>query len=106
VLPSGTSLPIKTATNYNGPEDSRTVAPPYPEQFVDLALRAAEALGVRLGGVDLVAGEEDLVVLEVNPTPGLSHHYNVADPERAPHIAAAILDALLAAGDRGGRPAG
>ena len=101
VLPSGTSVTIKTATNYNGPEETLTVFPPYPEALVMFAQQAVAALGIRLGGVDLIAGEEDPVVLEVNPIPGLTHHYNVADAQRARHIAVPILDALLGAGDRG-----
>ncbi len=102
VLPSGTTVTIKTATNFNGPEETLTVFPPYPEPVVGLAQQAAAALGIRLGGVDLMAGQEDPVVLEVNPIPGLTHHYNVADAQRAPRIAVPILDALLGAGDRCG----
>ena len=96
VLEAGASVTIKTVTNYNGPEECLTVPPPYPEGMVALAQRAASALEVRLGGVDLVADDEaNAVVLEVNAIPGLTHHYNVADPAQAPHIAVPILASLL-----------
>jgi D-alanine-D-alanine ligase-like ATP-grasp enzyme len=36
------------------------------------------------------------VVLEVNPIPGLQHHYNVADPETATAVAVPVLEALFA----------
>jgi D-alanine-D-alanine ligase-like ATP-grasp enzyme len=36
------------------------------------------------------------VVLEVNPIPGLQHHYNVADPEAATAVAVPVLEALFA----------
>jgi D-alanine-D-alanine ligase-like ATP-grasp enzyme len=99
VLAPGASVTIKTVTNYNGPEECLTVPPPYPEVMVTLARRAAAALAVRLGGVDLVADEEaNAVVLEVNAIPGLTHHYNVADAVRAQHIAVPILASLLQAG--------
>jgi predicted nucleotidyltransferase len=36
------------------------------------------------------------VVLEVNPIPGLQHHYNVAEPEAATRVAIPVLEALFA----------
>jgi cyanophycin synthetase len=106
VLEPAASVTIKTVTNYNGPDECLTVPPPYPEGLVTLARRAASALEVRLGGVDLVADDAaDAVVLEVNAIPGLTHHYNVADPARAPRIAVPILASLLhAAGTSGAAP--
>jgi D-alanine-D-alanine ligase-like ATP-grasp enzyme len=60
-------------------------------------------VGVRLAGVDIVApgvdrslAASDGVVLEVNPIPGLQHHYNVADAEAATPVAVPVLEALFA----------
>jgi D-alanine-D-alanine ligase-like ATP-grasp enzyme len=36
------------------------------------------------------------VVLEVNPIPGLHHHYNVAEPEAATPVAVLVLERLFA----------
>jgi len=64
---------------------------------------AAAAVGVRLAGVDVVAPDIERslassngVVLEVNPIPGLHHHYNVAEPEAATPVAVRVLEALFA----------
>ena len=64
---------------------------------------AAAAVGVRLAGVDVVAPDIERslassngVVLEVNPIPGLHHHYNVAEPEAATPVAVLVLEALFA----------
>ena len=64
---------------------------------------AAATLGVRLAGVDVVAPDVETplvasggVVLEVNPIPGLQHHYNVAEPEAATPVAVPVLEALFA----------
>lgn len=105
VLAEGQSAPVKTATNYNGPEDNETVERPYPDSLVEAARRSALALGVRLAGVDIVTtdparplAEVDGVVLEVNPVPGLLHHVNVAEPENKTWVATEILRALLGSG--------
>jgi D-alanine-D-alanine ligase-like ATP-grasp enzyme len=99
VLPAGAAITVKTATNYNGPHQTETVRPPYPDAFVAPARGAAAAVGVRLAGVDLLAGGHGApAILEVNPTPGLTHHYNVADAAQAGRIAVPILAKLLQEG--------
>jgi cyanophycin synthetase len=102
VLSEGETVVIKTATNYNGPRETETVYGA-TDGLDDAARTAAAALGTRLAGVDIVSSnparplqETGGVVLEVNPIPGLTHHYNVADPSRARRIAVPILRALLA----------
>lgn len=102
VLPAGESVVFKTATNYNGPGQTQTLRPPYPEPLTDAARQAAAAVGARLAGVDIVTGDptrplEDVggVVLEVNARPALSHHYNVADAAGTTPIAVPILRKLL-----------
>ncbi len=101
VLADGESAVIKTATNYNGPEETETVDGPAPG-LADASRCAARALGVRLAGVDIVTtdpvkplAETGGIVLEANPVPGLTHHYNVADSAGATRIAVPILRALL-----------
>jgi D-alanine-D-alanine ligase-like ATP-grasp enzyme len=102
VLGDGESVVIKTATNYNGPRETETVRGLVPAGLRDAATAAAAALGVRLAGVDIVMSdparplaEGGGVVLEANPVPGLTHHYNVADAAGATRIAVPILRALL-----------
>jgi cyanophycin synthetase len=101
---AGESVVIKTATNYNGPRETTVVPEPWPEPFVDAACRSAAALGVRLGGVDVVApsaasvsGVVPCVVLEVNAVPALTHHYNVAAAGVGEPVATRVLRELLAA---------
>jgi cyanophycin synthetase len=99
VLAAGEAARLKTATNFNSADESETLPAPYPEALIDLARRAATAVGSRLAGVDVVAADSSAaagaVVLEVNATPGLTHHYNVADPSSSSRIAVPILAALL-----------
>lgn len=75
---------------------------------VDVSALAAEvnrgvaATGLRLAGVDVMTPdptrplrETGGVLLEVNGTPGLHYHYDVAEPERATRVAVPVLAAML-----------
>jgi cyanophycin synthetase len=59
-------------------------------------------VGLRFAGIDVIAPEaarslaEGGVVLEVNCTPGIHHHYAVADPDAASRVAVPVLEHLLA----------
>jgi cyanophycin synthetase len=102
VLPAGTTVPIKTVVNQNTAEDNETVREPIAQELVDEARAAAELIGVRLAGVDVVTADLSRpltasggAILEVNGTPGLNYHYEVADRANANHVAIPILQALL-----------
>jgi len=99
---AGESFAVRSATNYSGPEEAETVDPRDVDALVDPARRAAALLGVRLAGVDIITTDPSRelqasggVILEVNPLPGLAHHYDVADQDRATRVAIPVLAHLL-----------
>jgi cyanophycin synthetase len=101
ILGAGDSVVIKTATNFSGPEQTETVHDGVGEEVIAPARQAAELLGARLAGVDIVTtdprrplGDTGGAILEVN-MPGLAHHYNVRDRPRATRVAVPVLAALL-----------
>ena len=101
VPPIGSLITIKSTANANGPGDNETVHDIGPQLVADAACAVA-SLGVRLAGVDLIAPDPKLslhesggVLVEVNGTPGLHHHYLVADRDRATRIAVPVLAKLL-----------
>lgn len=100
-LPKGVAVAVKSASNISGNRACVPLREPAAPEVVGEVRAAAAAVGVRLAGVDVVApdvgrslAESNGVVLEVNPIPGLQHHYNVA--EEATPVAIPVLDALFA----------
>ena len=102
VVPEGVTMAIKTATSENCTQDNETVTTAPAPELVSEAAAAAQALGLRLAGLDVITPDlsRPLVaaggaIVEVNGTPGLSHHYHVADAQRATRVAVPILETLL-----------
>jgi cyanophycin synthetase len=101
ILPAGATAVVKTATNFNSKEEIGDGSE-LPESTLEVARRAAAVLGCRLAGVDLVTTDatrplsESGAVLEVEPVPGLWHHYR-PDGNGALKITVPILNALLTA---------
>ena len=102
VLPAGETIAVKTVTSQNRISDNETVTEPISPDLVHEARRAAAQVGVRVAGVDLITGdlsrsleESGGVVIEVNGTPGLHYHYQVADEGNATRVAVPILRRLL-----------
>jgi len=102
VLPEGQTIPVKTVTSQNRIEDNETVREPIAPELVAEARLAAGQVGLRLAGVDLITvdlrrslKESGGVIIEVNGTPGLHYHYQVADDANATHVALPILRRLL-----------
>jgi cyanophycin synthetase len=99
----GREVAVKGSRSQGGARDAETVAPAsLSEELVAEASRAAEALGLRLAGVDLVTPDTGRslaagggAAIEVNGTPGLHYHYLVREPEGAARVAVPILERLL-----------
>ena len=101
---AGESVVVKNVVNANGPENNESVLTEVSDALVADASRAAELLGVRLAGVDLITPDRGQslaaaggVVLEVNATPGLHYHYDVSNPEKHVPVLVPILEELLSA---------
>jgi cyanophycin synthetase len=100
VVPAGQRIQVKSGTNQNAAVENRTVVG-LARPIVDASRTAARIVGLRFAGVDVIAPEgagsleDGGAVLEVNCTPGIHHHYTVADPAAAPRVAVPVLERLL-----------
>jgi cyanophycin synthetase len=109
VAAAGERIVVKTSTSENAPEENDTVTESISPELVSTAARAAAVVGVRLAGVDVIVAAAppspgaNITVLEVNGTPGLSHHHLVSDRPGAVSAANRILEQLFSeAGGAGG----
>ena len=63
-----------------------------PDEAKDIALRAADAVGLDYAGVDLIENGEGWVVLEANPTAGFRGLYKATGTSPAPYIAKLAIE--------------
>ena len=98
---AGAVVPVKKVVSQNGVADNETVHD-VGEELVADARRAAATVGLRFVGVDVITNDARRslaaaggVVLEVNGTPGLHYHYEVAEPANATQVAVPVLRKLL-----------
>ncbi|MFB6206250.1 MAG: RimK family alpha-L-glutamate ligase [Haloglomus sp.] len=62
------------------------------DEVADIAVRAADVIGLDYAGVDLVEDERGWYILEVNPTAGFKGLFEATGRSPAPHIAQLALD--------------
>ena len=95
---AGARVTVKTSSSESSPEDSETITAPLHPELAAAMVKAAEVLGLRLAGVDLMTPDisgRDGVIVEVNARPGLRYHYQVRDRAHATPVARLILQRLL-----------
>lgn len=63
-----------------------------PDRVVDIAVEAADALGLDIAGVDIIEGVEDWYILEVNVTAGFKGFFQATGISPAPAIAAHAIE--------------
>lgn len=99
---TGRVVTVKTSSSESQPADSETISTPLHPALAADVRTAAQVLGVRLAGVDLVTpslvhplSESRGAIVEVNASPGLRYHYQVRDRAAATPVARLILQHLF-----------
>jgi len=112
IVPAGHTITLGAVTNNNAIDDNETFHGELSSQLIAEARSAQKAVGLRLAGVDVITTdparalhETGGVINEVNGTPGLHHHYLVADQNRATRVAIPVLERLLSSSQPRGNSA-
>lgn len=99
---AGETLRVKRAVNQNHCEDNVTVTSELSEEIRAACCRLAEQLGVAVAGIDLLCSDiagrfapTNLVVGELNTTPGLHHHVLVKGGRPKEEIGVPLLEFLF-----------
>jgi len=99
----GIVVALKTVINDNSQQDNLTAKNLLCKSIIDDGAAAAEAVGVRLAGIDVITPDPKVpltesggVILEVNTTPSYHHHYYKRDGSYP--VAVHLLPTLLADG--------
>jgi cyanophycin synthetase len=110
VPPAGAPVTVMTASNFGGSRDSEVIDKPLPTALQAEVLRAAEVLGVRLAGVDVIMSDTSRslaggagAIVDVGPAPAL---HNLGDESTTTSVLVTILRALLDARDATGVASG
>ena len=101
---AGERVTLAGRRNLSAAGDVERVSEDVPDALAKLAVQAVEALGLRVGAVDLfdvsAAGDlSDLVVIEVNGNPGLKTLENAGRMDLIRRIWTRMLNACLSTGN-------
>jgi cyanophycin synthetase len=98
----GERVAVSGVSNSGSERESESVRGEIGKDLCAEAGRAAEVLGIRLAGVDVITRDPGVslfasggCIAEVNTTPGLHWHYLIRNPESGARVAIPILETLL-----------
>lgn len=99
---AGARVQVKSVVNQNAAHENHRVTEEVHASVRQLGRDIASELGIELLGLDVLSPDIAIpleanggVVNEANTTPGLHHHYLVADPTSTPPLAERILEQVL-----------
>ena len=100
---AGENVRVKLAVNQNGAAQNHVVRDKVNEKTIDVCSRIVRQLGVRFAGIDLTShdisapiDDGETVFNEINTSPGIHHHYLVANPESGADVAPFLLERIFA----------
>lgn len=102
VLAKGHKIKPKRTTNENGAQQNHNVKEDVHPNTIMLGSHLATSLGVRFAGIDVICKDilapltpENGRIVEINTTPGIHHHYLIAETDRIVPVADLILSHIF-----------
>jgi cyanophycin synthetase len=104
---AGQTVVVKTVVNDNARRRNAVVTDRIGDELRADGARATAVLGTALAAVDIITPDPCVslrraggVIVEVNTTPGLHHHYNVTEADSSQQgVAVPVLKSLLGLAD-------
>lgn len=103
---AGEQVIVKRAVNENSHLQNHCVKDEVHPDTIALGSRIAKHLGVQLAGIDIICtdiskplAETGGRIGEINTTPGLHHHYLLAEPQKGSPVAEILLDYMFSTGE-------
>ena len=104
-LERGRTIPLKRAVNENSAEGNHSVRREVHPETIALGARLVQNLGVRFAGLDVICHDiavplspDNGRIGEINTTPGIHHHYLIAEPAAGVRVAEILLSRLFESG--------
>jgi cyanophycin synthetase len=102
---AGQTVTVKKAINQNSMAQNHTVTAEVHPETAAACARLVKDLGVQFAGIDIISKDIGVpltanggVIGEINTTPGIHHHYLVAEARRGPGVAAQLLEFMFRTG--------
>ncbi len=104
-LEAGQTIELKRAINENDRERNHPIGAKVHRETIAAGARLVQALGVDFAGLDVICkdilkplGASNGLISEINTTPGIHHHYLVADTGKSVPIAELVLEHIFNSG--------
>lgn len=104
VVAASRTVRVKSVVNQNSSQENHSVRGELHPSLIALAEGLAAWLGLELAGIDIITKDPSVpldvsggLVGEINTTPGLHHHYLIAERDRVVPVAELLIDHLLGA---------
>lgn len=98
----GEVVTVKQAINENAARENHNVKDRVHPDLIEAGAALVKSLGVRFAGLDWLCSDitqpmsrSDARCNEINTTPGIHHHYLVAEPDRATPVAELLLEHMF-----------
>lgn len=103
---SSDKVAVKRAVNENSCSQNHCVRDDVHRDTIALGSRITKQLGVQLAGIDIICSDISKPLAEtggrigeINTTPGLHHHYLIAEPPKGTPVAEILLDYMFSTGE-------
>ena len=98
----GQLITVKQSVNENSAQENHSVKGQVNPEIIEIGSRLVSDLGIRFAGLDIICTDISVsleqsggIINEINTTPGIHHHYLIADVDRRVPVAEHVLNHIF-----------